>query len=161
MNHGANAITHHAHACQATSIEDLSNRQTKLLFVCARWQIVRFRCKLEWKQNTAEQNNKHLYERFRFPWTAVWIEDEPEGTFWYVFLRAHPTITIRETSARPFHGSKKKHSRAKIIISIGCLHFIQGLLFCCYGSNQRLVLGHSRTTSQVCFFSRGRDKNPA
>ena len=80
------------------------------------------------KKNTAEQNNKHLYEQFRFPWTAGWIEDEPEGIFWYAFLCAHPTITIRE-HLLDRHGSKKNIPGEKIIISIGCLHSFQGLLY--------------------------------
>ena len=154
----------HCALCHATLIEDLSNRQTKLLFVCTRWQIVRFWCTLEWKQNTAEQNNKHLYEQFRFPWRVGWIEDEPEGTFWYIFLCNHPTITIREhlllQVRKTFQGKKYNFYRLFTFISGTTLYRSYfGGIFCLNGSNLRLVLGHPRTTPQVVF-SRGRDKNP-
>ena len=77
-------------------------------------------------------------------------------------LCAHPTITIREHQLDR-HGSKKNIPGKKIIISIGCLHSFQGLLyivltmeryFVVNGSNLGLVLGHPRTTPQVVFFTR-------
>ena len=44
------------------------------------------------------------------------------------FLCAHPTITIRE-HLLDRHGSKKNIPGKKVIISIGCLHSFQGLLY--------------------------------
>ena len=121
------------------------------------------------KQNTAEQNNKHLYEQFRFPWTAGWIEDEPEGTFWYVFfVCAHPTITIREHLLDRFTEVRKTF-QGKIIISIDCLHSFQGLLYIVPTLEGYFVV--TGATWDLCWdiraqrhkfiFSRGRDKNPA
>ena len=69
-----------------------------------------------------------MYEQFRFPWTTGSVEDESEGTFWYVFLCAHPTITIREHRLDHFTEVRKTF-QGKIIISIGWLHSFQGLFY--------------------------------
>ena len=86
------------------------------------------------------------------------------------FLCAHPTITIREHLLDRFTEVRKTF-QGKIIISIGCLHSFQGLLYIVLtleryfvvtgANNPRLVLGHSRTTPMKLFISRGNDKNPA
>ena len=75
------------------------------------------------------------------------------------FLRAHPTITIREHLLDRFTEVRKTF-QGKIIISIGCLHFIQGLLFVVTGATRDLCWG-IRAQRHKLFFSRGRDKNPA
>ena len=49
----------------------------------------------------------------------------PVGMF---FLCAHPTITIREHLLDRFTEARKTF-QGKIIISIGCLHSFQGLLY--------------------------------
>ena len=92
------------------------------------------------------------------------MEDEPGGIFWYVFLCAHPTITIRE-HLRDRHGSKKNIPGKKIIISIGCLHSFQGLLYIVLTLEGYFVVtgacvGTSAHNATSFFFSRDRDKNP-
>ena len=80
----------------------------------------------------------------------------------------HPTITIREhlldrfTEVRKnIPGQNYNFYRLFTFISGTALYRSYfGGIFCCHGSNLRLVLGHSRATPQVVL-SRGRDKNPA
>ena len=78
-----------------------------------------------------------------------------KGHFGMFCLCAHPTITIREHLLDSLT-EVRKTIQGKIIISIGCLHLFQGLLYivltledCCQGSNLRLILGHWRTRPQV------------
>ena len=78
------------------------------------------------------------------------------------FFCAHPTITISE-HLLDRHGSKKNIPGKKSYNFYRLFTFISGTalyrsyfgrIFCCHGSNLRLVLGHPRTTPQVVFFTR-------
>ena len=72
-----------------------------------------------------------------------------------------PTITIPHTwtSTRPCHGQNYSFYRLSTFISGTALyHSYFGGMFCFHGSNLRLVLGHSRTTPQVVFFTRSWQK---
>ena len=70
------------------------------------------------------------------------------------------------TSTRPCHGSKKNipgqnyHFYRLFTFTSGTALYRSyfGVIFCCHGSNLRLVLGHSRTTPQVVFFTRSWQK---
>ena len=82
-------------------------------------------------------------------------------------LCAHPTITIRE-HLLDRHGSKKNIPGKKIIISRGCLHSFQGLLYIVHTLEGYFVVTGAtwdlcwdiRAQRRKLFFSRGRDKNP-
>ena len=81
-------------------------------------------------------------------------------------LCAHPTITIREHLLDRFTEVGKTF-QGKVIISIGCLHSFQGLLYIVFTLEGYFVV--KGATRDLCWdiraqhhklFSRGRDKNP-
>ena len=105
----------------------------KFLFVFMRWQIVWFWCKLEWKEITAEQNNKYWYKLFGLMdrrW-AKWHFDTLFIPNLFVLFVSSSDHNHAWNICRPFEHWYKisKTFLGKTIISIGCLHSFQGLFY--------------------------------